>query len=189
MNYVRKQVPSYRHLFPSIKTFYKDMMQTYNKYSPEEIINELSSELDIILNNHTAYGKSFSGASSLEFSNADNTERKKLAKKYKAEPYVISADVYHGKFGGRGGWSWYTGAASWYYKIMLEEVYGIRLLADKLLLSVKPLIPYEMEMTLGDTKLFITASSETKEPRLNGEKIKFPIKLPDGEIRLEVPCE
>lgn len=114
---------------------------------------------------------------------------KNLAKKYKAEPYVISADVYHGKFGGRGGWSWYTGAASWYYKIMLEEVYGIRLLADKLLLWVKPLIPYEMEMTLGDTKIFITASSETKEPRLNGEKIRFPIKLPDGEIRLEVPCE
>ena len=120
---------------------------------------------------------------------ASREDSKALAKKYKAEPYVIAADVYHGKFGGRGGWSWYTGASSWYYKIMFEEVFGIKLMADKVLLSVKPLVPYEMEMTLGGTKLYITASKDFKETRLNGEKARFPVKLTDGEIRIEIPCQ
>jgi cyclic beta-1,2-glucan synthetase len=33
---------------------------------------------------------------------------------YKVEPYVVSADVYAvAPHAGRGGWSWYTGAAGW----------------------------------------------------------------------------
>lgn len=42
---------------------------------------------------------------------------------YKAEPYVLAADVY-GAPGhlGRGGWSWYTGAASWYYRVAAEHM-------------------------------------------------------------------
>ncbi len=35
--------------------------------------------------------------------------------KYRVEPYVLAADVYsHPQHIGRGGWSWYTGAAGWY---------------------------------------------------------------------------
>lgn len=36
---------------------------------------------------------------------------------YQAEPYVLAADVYAAPGHlGRGGWSWYTGAAGWYYR-------------------------------------------------------------------------
>jgi len=39
---------------------------------------------------------------------------------YKAEPYVIAADVYDNpEHRGRGGWSWYTGAAGWFYRIAM----------------------------------------------------------------------
>lgn len=46
-------------------------------------------------------------------------------KKYKVEPYVISADVYTNTLHtGRGGWSWYTGAASWMYRFGIEYLLG-----------------------------------------------------------------
>ena len=44
---------------------------------------------------------------------------------YKAEPYVVAADVYSGEFTGRGGWTWYTGAAGWLLKAVLEGMLGI----------------------------------------------------------------
>jgi cellobiose phosphorylase len=40
---------------------------------------------------------------------------------YKAEPHVLAADVYgHPAHLGRGGWSHYTGAAAWFYRVLLE---------------------------------------------------------------------
>jgi len=48
-------------------------------------------------------------------------------KKYKAEPYVIAADVYTNPLHvGRGGWSWYTGAASWMYRFGIEYLLGFK---------------------------------------------------------------
>ena len=45
---------------------------------------------------------------------------------YKLEPYVMAADVYIKEpHGGRGGWSWYTGAAGWMYKVGLEDILGL----------------------------------------------------------------
>ena len=39
-----------------------------------------------------------------------------LQNKYRREPYVLCGDVSAPRTGaGRGGWSWYTGAAGWYY--------------------------------------------------------------------------
>ena len=36
---------------------------------------------------------------------------------YMVEPYVVAADVYsHPQHVGRGGWTWYTGSASWLYR-------------------------------------------------------------------------
>ena len=47
---------------------------------------------------------------------------------YRAEPYVLAADVYDNpQHPGRGGWSWYTGAAGWFYRTALEELLGLRL--------------------------------------------------------------
>ena len=51
--------------------------------------------------------------------------------RYRAEPYVMSADVYSGGEGiaenGRAGWSWYTGSAAWYYRVILEDLLGFRI--------------------------------------------------------------
>lgn len=47
--------------------------------------------------------------------------------KYKAEPYVMSADVYSvAPHTGRAGWSWYTGSAGWAYRLLTEELLGIK---------------------------------------------------------------
>ena len=45
------------------------------------------------------------------------------AERYKVEPYVVAADVYAAPgHEGRGGWTWYTGSASWSYRVSLEGV-------------------------------------------------------------------
>ncbi|HLJ58039.1 MAG TPA: protein ndvB, partial [Chthonomonadaceae bacterium] len=60
--------------------------------------------------------------------------------RYKVEPYVACADVYSlERRVGQGGWTWYTGAAGWMYRIWLEEVLGFRLRGDKL--TIDPCIP------------------------------------------------
>ncbi len=62
------------------------------------------------------------------------------SRRYKLEPYVIAADVYSvGQNRGRGGWSWYTGAAGWIYRAALEHVLGITKVGNTLVIS--PSIP------------------------------------------------
>jgi cellobiose phosphorylase len=47
--------------------------------------------------------------------------------RYKVEPYVVCADVYGAPpHTGRGGWTWYTGSASWLYRVALEAILGFR---------------------------------------------------------------
>ncbi len=46
--------------------------------------------------------------------------------RYKVEPYVVAADVYTAaSHDGRGGWTWYTGSASWMYRAGLEHLLGV----------------------------------------------------------------
>lgn len=53
--------------------------------------------------------------------------------KYKVEPYILSADVYSAEpHIGRGGWTWYTGSAGWYYKVGLEYILGLKKINDRL---------------------------------------------------------
>jgi hypothetical protein len=59
---------------------------------------------------------------------------------YKTEPYVVAADVYSAPpHVGRGGWTWYTGAAGWLYRAGLESILGFQLRGQYLQLS--PCIP------------------------------------------------
>lgn len=62
------------------------------------------------------------------------------AMRYKVEPYVVAADVnaVHPNTG-RGGWSWYTGAAGWMYRVAVEYILGIKKSGDKLYFD--PCIP------------------------------------------------
>ena len=51
-----------------------------------------------------------------------------LAKRYKVEPYVISADIYNNpSLRGMGGWSWYTGSSSWFYDAVVEYILGLKI--------------------------------------------------------------
>ena len=64
------------------------------------------------------------------------------AAKYKVEPYVVAADVYGAKgHEGRGGWTWYTGSAGWMYRLLVEDLLGLRLEVDTL--TFLPLLPAE----------------------------------------------
>ena len=52
---------------------------------------------------------------------------------YKTEPYVVASDVYAlAPHTGRGGWTWYTGAAGWMYRFILESLLGLTLVKDEL---------------------------------------------------------
>jgi cellobiose phosphorylase len=55
---------------------------------------------------------------------------------YKVEPYVVCADVYGAPpHIGRGGWTWYTGAAGWLYRVAVEAILGLRLRGDRLMID------------------------------------------------------
>ena len=59
---------------------------------------------------------------------------------YKVEPYVVAADVYSSPSHlGRGGWTWYTGSASWMYRVGLEALLGFTKEGDTLRIS--PCVP------------------------------------------------
>jgi cyclic beta-1,2-glucan synthetase len=60
--------------------------------------------------------------------------------RYKVEPYVLVADIYgQPPHVGRGGWSWYTGSAGWFYRIALEDILGIQREGNSL--RIDPSIP------------------------------------------------
>ncbi len=64
--------------------------------------------------------------------------------RYQIEPYVVAADVYRlqGHIG-QGGWSWYTGSASWMYRAWIEEILGLNVRGDTL--QISPVIPEAWE--------------------------------------------
>jgi len=79
---------------------------------------------------------------------------------YKVEPYAIAADIYavppHVR---RGGWTWYTGAAGWFYRAGLEWLLGLNIRADKM--QFNPCIPrswrsYSLTYRHGETSYEIT---------------------------------
>jgi cyclic beta-1,2-glucan synthetase len=96
--------------------------------------------------------------------------------KYRIEPYVMAGDVYAGHgHEGRGGWSWYTGSASWYYRAALESILGFYLQGNRL--SIKPCIPnewksYEISYTYGKSRYDI--------------KVQNPRNLSSGKVSMEM---
>ena len=100
---------------------------------------------------------------------------------YKVEPYVVSADVYGvAPHTGRGGWSWYTGSASWMYLLLTETLLGVHLEGNQLRLD--PRIPdawdnYKIHYRYRQTVYHITisktadSSAEKNSLTLDGKKI------------------
>ena len=72
----------------------------------------------------------------------EHSRSKDAANKYKVEPYVIAADVYgQGNLVGRGGWTWYTGSSSWYYKTGIEYILGLKIYHNTM--KIEPCITRE----------------------------------------------
>jgi cyclic beta-1,2-glucan synthetase len=64
------------------------------------------------------------------------------ARRYRVEPYAVAADIYtEAPHVGRGGWTWYTGAAGWWYRFAVERMLGVRRVEGRITLS--PTLPSE----------------------------------------------
>jgi cyclic beta-1,2-glucan synthetase len=60
--------------------------------------------------------------------------------RYRVEPYVLAADVYgEPPHAGAGGWTWYTGSAGWFYRLLHEVILGVERQVDTL--RFRPRVP------------------------------------------------
>ena len=60
--------------------------------------------------------------------------------RYRIEPYVVAGDVYGAPpHTGCGGWSWYTGAAAWLYRVAVETILGLQVHGAQM--AIDPHIP------------------------------------------------
>jgi cyclic beta-1,2-glucan synthetase len=97
---------------------------------------------------------------------------------YKVEPYVVAADVYTAEGQrGRGGWTWYTGSASWMYRVGLEAILGFTRRGDSL--QLLPCVPagwreYAIDFRFGASLYSIRAERGTGAPgiTLDGRSIE-----------------
>ena len=80
--------------------------------------------------------------------------------RYKVEPYVVAADIYaEAPHIGRGGWSWYTGAAGWMYQAGLEGILGLTRHGNVIQLS--PCLPshwpgFKATVTVGQSQYHLS---------------------------------
>lgn len=110
------------------------------------------------------------------------------AQLYKVEPYVVCADVYGAPpLTGRGGWTWYTGSASWLYRVALEVILGFKLRGN--LLQIEPCIPrgwanYEMTYRFGTATYRIRVENSAGKSRGIRSILVDGNPMPDGMISL-----
>ena len=116
---------------------------------------------------------------------------RKLAHR-RTEPYVLCGDVYGDEpWSGRGGWSWYTGSAGWYYRTLVEELLGLRLMAGHLVME--PLMPKEwpgftITYRRGTTTWTIAVTPGDRRTVLDGQEIadhRIPLHDDGGTHRVE----
>ena len=111
---------------------------------------------------------------------------------YGLEPYVIAGDVYsQAPYTGRGGWSWYTGAAAWLYRATHESVFGLK--RDALGLHFHPCLPSHWpraEMTLlhdGHTLHFIFLQATSAQALSMSKLPAAQLLLPGQPLLWESP--
>jgi cyclic beta-1,2-glucan synthetase len=105
---------------------------------------------------------------------------------YRREPYVVAADIY-AKPAGRGGWTWYTGAAAWMYRAALESVLGFKLREGRLV--IEPCIPrdwpgFELIYRKGKSQYRIKVENPHNVCRGVATVELDGLSLPDGEVQL-----
>jgi cyclic beta-1,2-glucan synthetase len=95
-----------------------------------------------------------------------HTARPEDVATYQVEPYVVAADVYTAAgHVGRGGWTWYTGSASWMYRVGLESLLGFTKRGDRL--TIIPCVPadwpeFSIDYSYGTSRYRITVRAPGK---------------------------
>lgn len=113
---------------------------------------------------------------------------KQLSNRYRVEPYVMAADIYSNPYQrGRGGWTWYTGSASWYQYVMLEQLFGFQKIGNTL--RFRPVVPadwddFSITYLYGSSTYHLHASRECPFPIIDGEQVRDGklILMDDGRI-------
>ena len=113
--------------------------------------------------------------------------------RYKVEPYVMCADIYAAPpHTGRGGWTWYTGAAGWMYRLTVETLLGVQLEVDHL--RIAPCIPvhwksYKIDYRFRATLYHITVKCIGDKPeqvtRVTVDGAVIEASGADGEKRMQ----
>jgi cyclic beta-1,2-glucan glucanotransferase len=110
-------------------------------------------------------------------------------KRYRVEPYVVAADIYSAPgHVGRGGWTWYTGAAGWMYRVIVENLLGVK--REGPWLRIDPCIPsswasYRMTLRMPGAEYVIEVDNGGRAGRgvrsleLDGSPLQ------EGRLRLE----
>ncbi len=115
---------------------------------------------------------------------------------YRVEPYVVAADVYAVEpHVGRGGWTWYTGSASWFYRVAVEYLLGLKLVAvdGKRHFTVDPCISkqwpgFELTYRYGEATFRVTVENPRGINRgvarveLDGEPVTDGLIALDGAV-------
>jgi cyclic beta-1,2-glucan synthetase len=114
------------------------------------------------------------------------------AQRDRVEPYAVAADVYTvPPHVGRGGWTWYTGAAAWLYRAGLESILGLKVEGSTL--RVEPCIPatwpsFEVRFKYRSTLYEIMVenprrvSSGVVEVKLDGKPVSRTLQLEDDGL-------
>ncbi len=101
--------------------------------------------------------------------------------RYLVEPYVVAADVYSSPpHAGHGGWTWYTGAASWMYRLGVEAILGVKRAGKTL--QINPCIAkewkeFELTYRHGETSFHIRVENPdgvnrgVKQVKLDGNPL------------------
>ena len=122
----------------------------------------------------------------------------KDADHYRVEPYALAGDVYGGKAPliGRGGWTWYTGAAAWMWRLGVEAILGLR--KENGGLRVAPSIPptwpgFEATVKIGAQECHVVVDNTSgaghgvSSVTLDGVAVASPfVQLGTGSARREL---
>ncbi len=108
-------------------------------------------------------------------------------KRYGGEEYVFTGDVYTAVgHEGRCGWSWYTGAAGWYYQTVLRYLLGYEQHGDAFSISphlCREFPHFELEINKNGTRYTVSATLCSQDGRLLDGKPTEQVMYPfDGDV-------
>ena len=117
----------------------------------------------------------------MPYSHSDTPEKAAL---YRVEPYVMAGDIAgEAPHTGRGGWTWYTGAANWMLEAAYRALLGLSIRRNTATLS--PLLPRDWDeacvmIHTGGSRYTLVASRLCDHPELDGQPASAIPLLDDG---------